>query len=399
MPDWRQEARAFATAAEHRLWRGVTRLERVFDRDAYAAAGYRGYGTRENVLVLGRVLQLDEIRPDVGATSRLRNLAAALTRIESDPLPHARVRVSLGGAPDDVREIVADDEGFFREWIGTREPLPEGDWVPVRLELSSGGGASARGGGAPSGGGGTPGGGGGASVETIAHALIPPPGAAFGVISDMDDTVLQSNVASFLRAARLVLLENARTRMPFPGVAAFYRALRAGSGLTGPNPIFYVSKSPWNLYDVIVQFLERQEIPLGPLLLRDWDLIPERAAKGFKTREIELIFQTYPSLPFILIGDTTQKDPEIYREIVRAFPGRVLAVYIRNVAAGTARTLAVKKLAEELAAENATLILADDTSAMAAHAAGKGWIDTAALAGIAGDTRADEGRTGDKEPV
>jgi phosphatidate phosphatase APP1 len=187
--------------------------------------------------------------------------------------------------------------------------------------------------------------------------------------------------------------------MPFPGVAAFYRALQAGTGLTGPNPIFYVSKSPWNLYDVIVQFLERQEIPLGPVLLRDWDLIPEHETKGFKTREIEEVLQTYPTLPFILIGDTTQKDPEIYREVVRAFPGRVLAVYIRNVAASTARSTAVKKLAEELAAERATLILADDTRAMAAHAAEQGWIDRASLPGIAGDTKADEGKTGEKEKV
>ena len=212
----------------------------------------------------------------------------------------------------------------------------------------------------------------------------------------MDDTVLQSNVASFLRAARLVLLENAHTRMPFHGVAAFYRALQAGTGLTGPNPIFYVSKSPWNLYDVIVQFLERQEIPLGPVLLRDWDIVPERATKSFKVREIEQIFQTYPSLPFILVGDTTQKDPEIYREIIRAFPGRVLAVYIRNVGATADRSTAVTKLAEEVRAEGATLILADDTRAMAAHAAEQGWIDPAALPGIAGDTRADEGKTGAK---
>ena len=365
MPDWRQEARAFAAAAERRLRHGVNRLERVFDKGAYAATGYRGYGTREKALVLGRVLQLDETRPDVtGSPSRLRNLAAALTRIDSDPHPHARVRVSIGGAADDSREVVADDEGFFREWIGSRDPMPEGQWLPVHVETQG--------------------------RESISHVLVPPPGAAFGVISDMDDTVLQSNVASFLRAARLVLLENAHTRMPFPGVAAFYRALQAGTKLTGPNPIFYVSKSPWNLYDVIVQFLERQEIPLGPVLLRDWDLVPERATKSFKTREIEEIFQTYPTLPFILIGDTTQKDPEIYREVVRAFPGRVLAVYIRNVAASTARSTAVKKLGEELAAEKATLILADDTRAMAAHAAEQGWIDPAALPEIAGDNRADE---------
>jgi phosphatidate phosphatase APP1 len=380
MPDWRRDARQFAAAAERRLRLGLNRVEGLFDRGPFAPAGYRGYGTRERVLVLGRVLQADEISPGVtllrpagsggqAGGSRWRNLAAALRRLESDPLPYARVRVSLG-VTEDTREIAADDEGFFREWIGVRDPLPEGGWVPVRLSL-----AELRT---------------GTGTETVSHCLVPPPGAAFGVISDMDDTVLQSNIASFLRAARLVLLENAHTRMPFHGVAAFYRALQAGTGLTGPNPIFYVSKSPWNLYDVIAQFLEKQEIPLGPILLRDWDLIPERAAKGFKTREIEEILHTYPSMKFVLVGDTTQKDPEIYRDVIRDCPGRVLAVYIRNVSATAARSTAVKKLAEETAAEGATLILADDTNAMAAHAAEQGWIDPAALPAIAGDVRSDE---------
>ena len=60
---------------------------------------------------------------------------------------------------------------------------------------------------------------------------------------------------------------------------------------------------------------------------------------------------------------------------------------------------AVKKLAEELMAEKATLILADDTRAMAAHAAEQGWIDKAALPEIGGDNRADEGTTGQREEV
>jgi phosphatidate phosphatase APP1 len=371
MPDWRSEAVDFAAAVERRLRRGVNRAERLFDRTPYAAAGFRGYGTREKVLVMGRVLQSDEAVPNLGI-SRLSNLLTTLTRIDSDPWPQACVTISVGKPGADARDVVSDDEGFFREWVGTRDPLPEGQWVPIHLQLPNG-------------------------QTSVTHSLVPPPGAAFGVISDMDDTVLQSNVASLLRAARLVLLESAQTRMPFPGVAAFYRALQAGTGLTGPNPIFYVSKSPWNLYDVIVQFLEGQEIPLGPILLRDWDLVPERATKGFKVREIETIFQTYPTLPFILVGDTTQKDPEIYREIIRAFPGRVRAVYIRNVAAPQARSLAVRKLAEEVSAEGATLILADDTTAMAAHAAEQGWIDPAALPGITGDKRADEGKTGEKQ--
>ena len=96
-------------------------------------------------------------------------------------------------------------------------------------------------------------------------------------------------------------LTNARTRKPFPGVAAFYRALHAGV-----NPFFYISKSPWNLYAPLVEYLEVQGLPLGPLLLRDFGLRPE---KEHKRKAIEEILATYPKLKFILSGDSGEKTP------------------------------------------------------------------------------------------
>jgi phosphatidate phosphatase APP1 len=213
----------------------------------------------------------------------------------------------------------------------------------------------------------------------------------------MDDTVLQSEVTSFLRAARIVLLENALTRLPFPGVAAFYRALERGATGAEANPIFYVSSSPWNLYDVIDGFLEAQRIPTGPLLLRDWDLgrLSERHArhKGTVIREI---FDTYPELPFLLIGDSGQEDPEIYAELVRERPGRIRAVYIRNVTASTERAGRIRALAREVADAGSTLVLADDTMAAARHAALHGWIASDSLDEIGGEKRDDEGKTGAK---
>jgi len=227
--------------------------------------------------------------------------------------------------------------------------------------------------------------------------LTPAPTATFGVVSDMDDTVLQSEVTSFLRAARMVLLENALTRLPFPGVAAFYRALDRGATGAEANPIFYVSSSPWNLYDVIDGFLEAQRIPTGPLLLRDWDLgkLNERHTrhKGVVIREI---FDTYPELPFLLVGDSGQEDPEIYTELVRERPGRVKAVYIRNVSTNPERSQRIQALAREVAEAGSTLVLADDTLAVARHAAMHGWIASEALDEIGGEKRDDEGATGAK---
>ena len=221
-----------------------------------------------------------------------------------------------------------------------------------------------------------------------------------GVVSDMDDTVLQSEVTSFLRAARMVFLENALTRLPFPGVAAFYRALERGSDGARRNPIFYVSSSPWNIYDVIADFMEIQRIPTGPIHLRDWDVgldaLTSSRLKRHKEPIIREILELYPSLPFILIGDDSQQDPEIYRSIIDGYPGRILAIYIRNVRTDPARSASVQALAKEVVAAGSTLVLADDTFAAAAHAAEQGWIRKDALDSVHEERRADEGVSGTK---
>ncbi|HEY8195978.1 MAG TPA: phosphatase domain-containing protein, partial [Gemmatimonadales bacterium] len=266
----------------------------------------------------------------------------------------------------------------IRHWVELNSP-PRPGWGAIPLDLlDSDGGASSAG---------------------RALYLTPPASAAFGVISDMDDTVLQSHVTDFIRAARMVLLENARTRLPFPGVAAFYRALQEGGTGGAGNPIFYVSSSPWNLYDVIEEFLEAQQIPAGPLLLRDWDLGPSVFGNAaYKAGVIREILTTYPSLPFILVGDSGEEDPEIYADIVATHPGRILAMYIRNVRQDPEGSPVIRELAERVSRAGSALVLADDTLAAARHAAAHGWIRDATLSEIGEEKRADEGG-GAKEPA
>lgn len=357
------------------------RLLRI--NDPHHVVPYRGYGNARRVLVHGRALEDEGIAPANDADPAWRNLLNSFNRVETDPLARARVRVHLGGTQ---REIIADEEGFITEWLDLADPLPpDVGWHPATLELL----APLRDPAKP--------------VVTTAQILVPPASATFGVISDIDDTVLQSHVANLVQAARTIAFGNARTRLPFPGVAAFYRALHhgpRGEAASAANPIFYVSSSPWNLYDVIADFLDLQGIPAGPILLRDWDLRPgAHAAKGHHTHKISQItriFDTYPALPFILIGDSTQEDPEIYRHVVAEHPSRVLAVYIRNVHARPERSAAISRLAEEILADHSTLILSDDTLAAAKHAAEKGWISPDALPSIGEEKKADEGKTDDE---
>jgi phosphatidate phosphatase APP1 len=354
----------------------LDRAHRFLDRDPWMVAGYRSFGSAQRVLVRGRAMENEGITPATDSDSLWRNLVNSYRRIEADPLPNAVVRATVGGA---TVEMTADDEGFFSQWIDLPAPLtaPDG-WVPVTLELV-----------APA----LP----GVKVESEAQVLLAPPGARFITISDMDDTVLQSHVTSLVQAFRTVLLGNARTRLPFPGVAAFYRALHAGKSGVEQNPIFYVSSSPWNLYDLLVDFLEHQGIPAGPLTLRDWDI--DRSALGsgrlhrYKDVAIREIMGAYPGLPVILVGDSSQQDPEIYRDVVREFPERVLAIYIRDVKRTEERRAAIASLVAEVQAQKSVLVLADDTVAAARHAAEQGFIDPDSLAEIAGEKRMDEATT------
>jgi phosphatidate phosphatase APP1 len=160
-----------------------------------------------------------------------------------------------------------------------------------------------------------------------------------------------------------------------------------------------VSSSPWNLFDVLEEFLEAQRIPPGPLLLRDWDLGPSMLRNAaYKTGVIREILATYPAMPFILVGDSGQEDPEIYAEIVGTHPGRILAVYIRSIRQHPEASAAIRALAERVAQAGSTLVLADDTLAAARHAAAHRWIKDDALSDIGEEKRADEAG-GAKEPA
>jgi phosphatidate phosphatase APP1 len=379
---WRERLGRIAAEVKAEVERAGKSIGIGDDDRPYEITPYRGYGTRSRVLVHGRVIEARNIAAATEADSLWRNLVNTYKRIDSDPLPRARVHVRLG---EHERELVADEEGFFREWLDLTPPL-DGDeqWRDADVRLA----AVREGEG---------------EITGKAPIRVATGAETFGVISDLDDTVIQSRITSFLQAVRTVMLGNARTRLPFPGVAAFYQALEKGGDGKRRNPIFYVSSSPWNIHDVIADFMDLQHIPRGPIHLRDWDVdldaLTSRRLKRHKEPIIRGILELFPSLPFILIGDDSQKDPEIYRSIIDQFPGRILAVYIRRVRADPARSAAVQALAQEVLDVGSTLILADDTLAAAKHAAEQGWIETSSLDAVHEEKRADEGVSGEKADV
>jgi phosphatidate phosphatase APP1 len=344
---------------------------------------YRGHGTTDTLYVRGRVLEGKAIPPASEHDSAWRNLANTVRRLETDEVPAARVRVLAGEA---TMETVADEEGYFEfaldahTFTGGREV-----WRAVDLELLD---PVAKD---------------GSACKSVARVLVPPEQSKFGVISDIDDTVVKTDVTNLLRMLRLVFLTNAWTRLPFEGVAAFYRALHRGDAGETTNPIFYVSSSPWNLYDLLHEVFEVHGIPAGPLFLKDYGIAREvllsLGHREHKLRSIEHILETHPGLPFVLVGDSGQQDPEIYYEVARRYPGRIRVVYIREVSVGEARDAELKAITAEMARLGVEMLCVADTVTAARHAVSLDLIDEPSLAEVAGEKRREEQKPGPLESM
>jgi phosphatidate phosphatase APP1 len=350
-----------AQAVEERFDASRFRLKRRFGLlDPFEILPYRGHGTRRELFLRGRVLEESGITRAGRDDTVWKNMLNMARRFASDEVAGARVRASFEGSHV---ESTADAEGFFEVSFQLAEPLDgPGGWYQVRLELLS----------PPSPGGGR--------VRSHGHVLVPHE-ARFAVISDLDDTVVRSSATNVLKMAWIVLRNNAHTRLPFEGVAAFYKALQLGPDSGASNPIFYVSSSPWNIYDMLVDFLNVHGVPPGPLFLKDWSLSVLGKHRDYKIGVIRRLLRTYEDLPFVLIGDSGEEDPEIYLQAVHDHPGRIKAIYIRDVTS-VERDAQIRAIADEARQLGTEMVAVPDTTSAAEHAARIGLIAPDAIATV-----------------
>jgi phosphatidate phosphatase APP1 len=281
---------------------------------------YIGYGGAGWVRVLGRVLYLRpeadakpkprpkrsllrrRQRPDVAQVSRVRGWRS-FTSLHA---PYQRVRVSIDG--EHVTEIVSDRGGVIDSIV--RVSLAPG-WHTVSLQTDTGD-----------------------PVE--APVYVVDPAARFGVISDVDDTILNTALPKPLVAAwnSFVVDEHARTSTP--GMPVLYDHLAAAH----PGaPVIYLSTGAWNVAPALSRFLERNLYPMGPLLLTDWGPTHDRwfrSGKEHKLRELDRLAREFPDVRWVLFGDDGQHDEFLYQEFAQQHPGSVAAVAIRQLSTGQA---------------------------------------------------------------
>ncbi len=331
-------------------------------------AAYSGYANDSHVWVHGRVLASRPIATATGAETWWQNLHATFQRWESDEVAAAEVKLRYG---DKVFPVVTDDEGYYAVRLDRNPAVPASEDVTATYAD-------------------------GEVLLIATHRVFSPHrDAQYLIVSDMDDTVLHTGITDLLTAARLTFLGNAKSRKPLPGVAGLYRALMAGGEGTATNPIFYVSNSGWNLYDLLDHFIEINDLPGGPLLLRDLGFNDRHASsREHKAETVRHLLERFTSLPVVLIGDSGQHDAEIYADIATSFPGRVLAIYVRDIdpRIDSPYDLDVDSVFDEFSGTQVPMVRGEDSRAFAEHMQTLGILPLESSERVAGSAIRDDQR-------
>jgi len=279
--------------------------------DPVAVIVYPGYGYGGHFVVEGRIVEAHDLAQDRRSDAWWRNLWRNLRRMVNDEQEDVPVTLILG---DGRWSAVTDEEGYFRV-AGAAPPGTAAGWRTVNVR--------ARG------------------VATAGAVLLVPEDNTLGVISDVDDTILVSDVTDKSELLKNTFLKNPTQRKAVPGVADFYRRLAARDARPAGAPIFYLSASPRQLAFNIQEFLDRAGFPRGVLITKkvtdDATGEPLFDQRAYKIAHVEELLRRLPNVKFVLVGDDGEQDPEIYHEIQVRYPDRVEAVYIRHVNPDPAR--------------------------------------------------------------
>ena len=293
---------------------------------------YLGYRNRERLHITARALRSRV--SEFEKRGRWRAAKTMISQFASHEVANMPVELEIArpGGKSHRHQGLTDKEGFVHfdirldpAWELAEQP----QWETVVFHWTNGEGAHCLDG----------------------HVLAPGTATGLAVISDIDDTIIETGITGNFRAVmrnwRRVLMQMPEERIIVPGADVFYNALGGGEilaegdGHAGERqpatnrPFFYVSSSPWNLFSYLVTYIRGRGLPLGPIMLRDWGLNRETfgsASHGaHKRAAIDSILGTYPELKFALIGDDSQGDLTAFADIATSNPGRVRAIFIRKV--------------------------------------------------------------------
>ena len=279
----------------HKIERGFEKIKRGPATDNSIIDCYGGYTTPDQIVLRGRVLAKARTISAPGRQSKWRNFKDFLSLFLTDELQGVQIEATQSDA-----RTLTDEEGFFTLRI------PRNDVVPAQIGIRA------------------------ARTKKIHHVpVFSSDRASYGVISDIDDTIIRTGAYSLIKNLWTSATGNVHEREVFDDATVLLQQC-AGEGAC----FFYVSSSPWNLYDYLQAIFQKADLPLGPFFLRDLGVSDTQFITGthgdHKTAAIKTILAANPDLSFTLVGDTGQHDPHIYASIVRDYPGRFSRVILRR---------------------------------------------------------------------
>ena len=273
---------------------------------------YHGYGHTHNLIVYGHVFKRKAITWPKFKNNVFYNTRRLLRLFMVKPFPRANVQLRWR---EQLVRSTTEDDGFFKfEWQAEHDV--EAGWHHLSVELLDESGNV---------------------VCSGDGKMFVPHSTQYAFISDVDDTVMVSNSATTFRRLKELFFRNPRTRSIFSDVARHYRLLAMNYGEEEvSNPFFYVSSSEWNLYDYLNEFFNFNGLPKGAFLLnqvKQWfELLKTGKTKHEgKFVRVVRILEAFPQQQFVLFGDNTQRDPWIYAALAKKLPGKIFAIYIRNI--------------------------------------------------------------------
>lgn len=311
------------------------------------------YGTKTHLYLRGRALEDEDI--DLSKKGWFSLLVNSWKRFETDEIRNTVIQINIS---ETKYTLITDAEGYYLQDKTSEIKLKtdaEG-WLDYKIKYTD---KDLK-----------------RQIQRDnnfkGQMLVPTEKAMFGVISDIDDTILHTGVTSRLKWKVVVntLFKTPLKRKALEGTAEFYELLH-----NTVNPIFYVSNSPWNLYRYLAFFLKSNHFPKGPILLRDFRTPFDKTPKpelAHKYHEVYNILNTYPDLKFVLIGDCGEKDAYIYLDVVKKFPNRVAAIYLRSVD-HRKRMKRIQYLFKDY--KEIPVLIVDDSNQAIAHAKEHGFIN------------------------
>lgn len=287
-------------------WRAGRRLSRGSDP---LVKGFLGYGTQQWVRVLARVVVASprgEQTAAFEATSKVvRDGIRGWRNFVNPPMPDAPVSIEIQGQ---TFPATADRGGVVDVTI----PIPlELGWHTITITPEGGRPAQAE-------------------IRVVDETR------KFGIVSDIDDTVMITALPRPMLAAWNTFIVDEHARNPTPGMPVLYDRMSSSDDV---GLLVYLSTGPWNVATTLKRFLERNLYPKAPLLLTDWGPTPTRyfrSGKDHKISQLRRLAEEFPGYRWFLIGDNGQHDEEIYGWFEEHYPDRVEAVVIRQLSASEA---------------------------------------------------------------